>query len=172
MMLQTGLPNRAKPKIILFFLQNHFVLKMVWQTILRFSTGSSLKMVLFLRAKPFRVCKTISSLNWFCKKKTVQSSVLHGLANQFATSNWFDPQKVQYKLRPNSETTKMVSSKLVSVQSRSCSFWVLSKTSFAAKPFRLQGQTDLCPKSPVQTPALVLIVLYLALYLLCIWTWA
>ena len=69
LMLQTGLPNRAKPKIILFFLQNHFVLKMVWQTILRFSTGSSLKMVLFLRAKPFRVCKTISSLNWFCKKK-------------------------------------------------------------------------------------------------------
>ena len=69
MMLQTGLPNRAKPKIVLFFLPNHFVLKTVWQTILRISTDLSLKMVLFLRAKPFRVCKTISSLNWFCKKK-------------------------------------------------------------------------------------------------------
>ena len=67
-MCQTGLPNRAKTKIKPVFLQNQFEIELVLQTGLQISTGSSLKLVLFLRAKPVRVCKTISSSNWFCKK--------------------------------------------------------------------------------------------------------
>ena len=63
-MLQTGLPNRAKPKIILFFLQNQFVLKTVWQTILRFSTDLAVKTVLSKTVEPVPLCKTISCIPW------------------------------------------------------------------------------------------------------------
>ena len=71
MMLQTGLPNRAKPKIVLFFLQNQFKLEMVLQT----RNGFARRNKTILRLEPVEnrkmVCQTVLRTKWFCKKNSI-----------------------------------------------------------------------------------------------------
>ena len=66
---RTGLPNRAKPKIKLFFLQNQFELEMVLQTRNGFARRN--KTILRLKSVEIRkmVCQTVLRTKWFGKKK-------------------------------------------------------------------------------------------------------
>ena len=68
---RTGLPNRAKPKIKLFFLQNQFELEMVLQTRNGFARRN--KTILRLELVEIRkmVCRTVLSSNWFCQKNSL-----------------------------------------------------------------------------------------------------